>query len=429
MQSRYFSQKNDGAAPVSAESLRNRWDRPDSNGRPSPCKGSSGCDHDTDASQSRNQLDHEPALSYGKDQAFKSSEPTVLVPQVLSELALPFTLDELLSYAERRKFGLSTYSIDWINRAWTTIWDCTNGSISKTTIDKLRLFGLKKYHSEDSHIKLLSFAKAFLKFLTKSRLDTRYYAFEVILERPRAVKARNNATSRIITKTDIENVLAYIDKEEKEGELSHRRAQHYRAFIVFGAYTGQRSLATMAKLTVGQFREALRSDKPCVEVQSSQDKIKMQHYVPLHPQVIQAIQPLLEARGNDEPLFEYISLLQWVKRAKIPLTQLPTHFTLGDLRKWCQQMGDIIQWPPTQFRVHAFARRVECGGGSTIVAPCQNMSTIFTFSTGKTWCSSYLSPASTTPLFVSLQELPATMRSQTQRGGTQRRLSRRSKKQ
>ncbi len=168
--------------------------------------------------------------------------------------------------------------------------------------------------------------------------------FEVFLERPRAVKARNNVTSRIITKADIENVLAYIDKEEKNGSISQHKPQYYRDFVVFGAYTGQRSLATMSKLTVGQIREALRSDKPCIEVKSSQDKIKMQHDVALHPQVIKAIQPLVVERSDDEPMFEYSSFLQWVKREKIPLTQIKSHFVLGDLRKFAEQHGDIIGW-------------------------------------------------------------------------------------
>jgi hypothetical protein len=79
-------------------------------------------------------------------------------------------------------------------------------------------------------------------------------------------------------------------------------------------------------------------------VQSSQDKIKMQHYVPLHLQVIQAIQPLLDERGDNERLFEYNSLVMWIKRQKIPLTRVTTHFTLGDLRKFTEQYGDIIQW-------------------------------------------------------------------------------------
>ncbi len=191
--------------------------------------------------------------------------------------------------------------------------DCTNGSISKEAIDKLRLFVLNKYRSEDSHIKVLSFAKSFLKFLIKARLDSRYHAFEVFLERPRAIKTRNNVTSRIVTKEDIENILAHVGNARKDGLVSSYRAQHYAAFVLFGAFTGQRSLATMAKLTIGQFREALRSDKPCIEVQSSQDKIKMQHYVPLHPQVIDQIQPLLDGRSDDEPLFEYNSLVMWIK--------------------------------------------------------------------------------------------------------------------
>ncbi len=202
MRPRHFSQKNDGAASVSVKSLTNRWVRPDSNGRPSPCKGSSGLNHDTYVSRSRNQLDHEPNLSYGTDQAFESPSPT-LVPQVLSELALAFTLEKLAGYAERRRYGLSTYSVNWITRAERAIWDCTHGVISKTTIDELRGYVLDRYRSVDSHIKVLSFAKAFLKFLTKARFDTRYYAFEVFLERPKAVKARNNVTSRIITTDDI----------------------------------------------------------------------------------------------------------------------------------------------------------------------------------------------------------------------------------
>jgi integrase len=203
---------------------------------------------------------------------------------------------------------------------------------------------LNKYQSEWSHIKVLSFTSAFLKFLTKVRLDTRYHAFEVFLERPRKVKTRNNVTSRIVTKDDIENVLNHISNAEKDGLISTYRAKQYTAFILLGAFTGQRSLSTIAKLTVGQFREALQSKPPIVEVQSSQDKIKMQHYVPLHPQVIQAIEPLLDDNRDDKPLFDYNSLTMWVKRQKISLTRAATHFVLGDLRKFAEQYGDIIQW-------------------------------------------------------------------------------------
>jgi hypothetical protein len=78
-------------------------------------------------------------------------------------------------------------------------------------------------------------------------------------------------------------------------------------------------------------------------VQSSQDKIKMQHYVPLHPQVIREVEPLLDDR-DDEPLFVYNSLAPWVKRQQIPLSRIKGNFVLGDLRKFAEQYGDIIQW-------------------------------------------------------------------------------------
>jgi hypothetical protein len=60
--------------------------------------------------------------------------------------------------------------------------------------------------------------------------------------------------------------------------------------------------------------------------------------------VIKAIQPLLCGRSDDELLFEYNSLVMWVKRQKIPLTRIDGHFVLGDLRKFTEQYGDIVQW-------------------------------------------------------------------------------------
>ncbi|MGZ4911292.1 MAG: hypothetical protein ACXV5G_11335, partial [Halobacteriota archaeon] len=68
-------------------------------------------------------------------------------------------MEELTDYAERRKQGLTHYSVDWINRSQQALWKAAKGKISKRTIDRLRTFVLKKYRSEDSHIKVLGFAK------------------------------------------------------------------------------------------------------------------------------------------------------------------------------------------------------------------------------------------------------------------------------
>jgi len=198
-------------------------------------------------------------------------------------------------------------------------------------MDVLRQSVLNTYQRDDSRGKMLAFAKSFLKYLTRIKLETRYHAFEVFLEKPNVLKKQKNITSRIMTKANIENILNYIRKSQHDGYVSRNRALQYAAFVVFGAYTGQRSLATMSRLSVGQFRDSLQSEKPVLHVRSSQDKIKMEHYVPLHPQVIDALQSLLDGRGSDKLIFSYNSFNQWIKRQKIPLSRISGHFVLGDL--------------------------------------------------------------------------------------------------
>ena len=151
-------------------------------------------------------------------------------------------------------------------------------------------------------------------------------------------------TQRIVTKDDIENVLEFIKQAERDEKISAERSAQYSAIVIFGAFTGQRSEATLAKLTVGQFMEALQSEKPVLQVKTSQDKIRMSHFVPLHPQVISAVKSIRGGRKDEGRAFAYSSFLSWIKRQKIPMTLFNGHFVFGDLRKFCEQHGDIIQW-------------------------------------------------------------------------------------
>jgi len=208
----------------------------------------------------------------------------------------------------------------------------------------LRTFALEKYKSVDSHSKVLSFARAYLSHLAKTRQDTRYQSFNAYLDLPRGLKERKTITSRIVTKDDINNVLRHIKNAEQDGHLTSQKSAQYSAFVVFGAFSGQRSESTMSRLRVGQFRQAIASEKPVLQVESSQDKIKMAHYVPIHHRTIPFLQPLIEGRGDDERMFDYESLLMWIKRQKIPMSRFKGHFVLGDLRKFAEQYGDIIQW-------------------------------------------------------------------------------------
>ena len=88
----------------------------------------------------------------------------------------------------------------------------------------------------------------------------------------------------------------------------------------------------------------LQFKKPVLQVEITQDKTRMSHYVPLHPQVVTAIQVALEGRKDDEPAFGYNSFQMWIKRQKIPMSHFKRHFQLGDLRKFAEQHGDKIEW-------------------------------------------------------------------------------------
>jgi integrase len=236
-------------------------------------------------------------------------------------LMLGFTHSELDQYVTHRSEGLAYKSQDWIKRASQALWETTKGDISHRSVTELRTFALEKYQSVDSHSKVLSFAKSFLKFLATTRAEPSYLTFTPYLELPKTVKERKSVTSRIVTKEDINNVLQHIAKANRGAEIGPERSAQYSALVLFGAYTGQRSEATIAQLTVGQFRTALAHDKPVLEVGSPQDKIRMSHYVPLHPRVVKVLEPLLAGRNEDDLMFTHSSFKQWIKRQKIPMSR------------------------------------------------------------------------------------------------------------
>jgi hypothetical protein len=265
--------------------------------------------------------------------------------QSLISLELDYGEEELTDYTAFRCIGVTAATIPWINKCSETYWKVTKGVINKARTEAFREYVLSKYTGIYSKRKMLSFAKAFLRYLTKMRLDTRYKEFDLFLEMPKTVKESKRITERIVTIEDIKNVLSAIDEDNKNAEFTARQRQNYKALVLFGAYTGQRPYATIRNLTVGQFRAALQRDPPVLDVLPHQDKIRMGHYVPLHPCVVKAATPLLEGRNrkDDTRIFAHEYFDKWARRRKIPLLH-GEHFVCGDLRKFAEQHGDIIQW-------------------------------------------------------------------------------------
>ena len=171
---------------------------------------------------------------------------------------------------------------------------------------------LEKYSSADSHSKVLSFAVGFLNFLAQTNIDPRYVSFKLFLERPKTKKVKKALTERIITREDISAVFRHIAAAEEAG-TDPSKIRNYRAFALLASYTGLRP-STLERLTVGQFRTALREEKPVFHVLAEQEKKRIEHYVPLHPSVIGAINEVLKhdfGENNDATLLyvQFVSKL------------------------------------------------------------------------------------------------------------------------
>jgi hypothetical protein len=228
----------------------------------------------------------------------------------LSDLALTFTLEDLQGYLSLRAAGLTRKTVIWLEKAAELLWNATKGIVSVSTLQNLRNHVLKKYCDVDAKRKVLQFARAFLRYMSKISFDQRYAAFDLFLQLPKAIKEQKRVTERIVTKEDVENVLKAIETAHRSGDIDTYHCLNYKAMVFFGAFTRQRPLATIARLTVGQFNEALKLEKPVVDVLPQQDKIRMQHYCPLQLQVMDAILPILAGRRANEFRFLWPTLRQ-----------------------------------------------------------------------------------------------------------------------
>jgi integrase len=117
------------------------------------------------------------------------------------------------------------------------------------------------------------------------------------------LKVKKKTTARVVTKEDVELVLAVIRDELVKGAIDEEHARQFIGIVLFGAFIGQRPYSAIKQLRVEQFREALKLEKPIVHVEPAQDKIRMEHYVPLHPQLASAMGVLRDSRDESGYMF------------------------------------------------------------------------------------------------------------------------------
>ena len=118
---------------------------------------------------------------------------------------------------------------------------------------------------------------------------------------PRTRRDRKTVTSRIVTTADINRVIDGLLDAWVAQHLSYDTMVNYLGFTLFGAYTGQRVEATISRITVAQMRTALHATPSILLVSPIQDKIRMEHYVPLHPDLHHVLTKMIENKARQVP--------------------------------------------------------------------------------------------------------------------------------
>ena len=263
----------------------------------------------------------------------------------LSTLELSYSYDELQQYVIKRKCNLSKASLYWIDTAGRLLWEYTRGCIKQNTFEKLKNYVISHYQNKSTWNKILCFVESFLKYMSRLHLNTQYLSFTLFLERPKQVKERKIVNKRQVTAQDLNNIFNQIAESYQMGLLPYANYINYLALVAFGCYTTQRMHSTIKKITVGMVRDALRNKEYSVLViPPIMDKIRYEHYVPIHPTLVTLLKEAIKYRNNNEPIFRYIAFYSWIIRNPIPLTQIKGVFKPSDLRKFGEQYGDQIGW-------------------------------------------------------------------------------------
>ncbi len=80
---------------------------------------------------------------------------------------------------------MAARSRDWLIRAPEILWERTKGVVSQESLTAFRDYVVDTWAARESHRKLLQFAAAFLKHVSKTTFDPQFQAYTVFLERPR----------------------------------------------------------------------------------------------------------------------------------------------------------------------------------------------------------------------------------------------------
>jgi len=251
-------------------------------------------------------------------------------------ISISFTRADLDRYINQKTKGLTARSVNWVKHIMKIIFDVTRGNLTLDTLDKLSTAFLENYKSERSQAKCFIYTRNFLKWLYKVKMNQQILPLIATFEQPKLRKPKC-LTTRIITADDIRVLLDYIIQDKR---LTEEYRRNFICQIMFLSYTGQRPF-TMARIDRAQLVQALDQCPPVLTIKAEQDKIRLEHYVPIHPRLIPMLQDLLDC-DNGSRLFRYESLYRYLRINRIPLSKAEGHIRCMDLRKFFEQKSDEV---------------------------------------------------------------------------------------
>jgi hypothetical protein len=244
---------------------------------------------------------------------------------------------DIEQYMSLKCYAISKKSYNWIYKILNDFYLFSQGSLNKARLIDYAQHLFHKYPSYSTRHKHFIYIRNFITHLSRTRDDPFIASLLVYFEMPKVRREVKLLTSRIITQDDVSNALRVVEKST----LPALTKQNYCCAILFLAYSGQRVI-TACRITVGQFRDALDQSPSVLTIHANQDKIRLEHYAPLHPLIVPFIIDAIEGRSSDECLFSYEGLKQWLSRNPVPLSQIKGNLQLKDLRKFFEQKSDEI---------------------------------------------------------------------------------------
>jgi integrase len=183
----------------------------------------------------------------------------------------------------------------------------------------------------------------FVKYLAQERDDPVLASLLMYFRIPKTRRERKMMTTRIIVSEDMTRA---IEKINRSRALTPNRKLRHMAFLLFLAFSGQRPYAA-DRITAGQFRKALSQNPPVLKVEARQDKIKMEHWVPIHPVLVPYLTKLIDKLKDDEKVFSLEGLKTWFYKHPLSMKNTEGNLRVMDMRSSSRRsLMNVVLWMP-----------------------------------------------------------------------------------